>query len=87
MREVGVLVLVFVPLEVLIRTATPTVPRYPIWTGGCLDWLTEQLLASIFFTIAAILMLYLGIKIETKATVELDGMKGGNHDDTIDRSV
>jgi hypothetical protein len=78
MREVGVLVLIFMPLDVLFEWRSAKVFHYASWLNGWLDWLTPQLFSLIFFTPAAIVMLYLGIKLETKATVDL-AEEGDNH--------
>jgi hypothetical protein len=81
MREVGVLVLIFVPLDLMFEWKSTKVFHYTPCLNGWLDWLTPQLLSLIFFTVAAIVMLYLGIKVETEATVELEAEKGDNHND------
>src|ERR1700733_14288594 len=79
MREIGVLVLIFVPLDVMFEWKSGTVFRYPSYLGGWLDWLTPQRFNLIFFTAVAVVMLYLGIKIETAATVELEAEEGDDH--------
>lgn len=79
MREVGVLVLIFVPLDLMFEWKSTKVFHYASFLNGWLDWLTPQLFSLISFTVAAIVMLYLGIKLETKATVELEAKKGDNH--------
>jgi hypothetical protein len=79
MREIGVLVLIFVPLDLLLDWKSTAVFHYPPWLDGWLDWLTPQRLDLIIFTTIAIVMLYLGIKLETASTVGLDAEKGDNH--------
>ncbi len=72
MREVGVLVLVFVPLEVTFESKGTLSLRYPLWLHGTLNWLTPGRFAIVFFILVAVVMLYLGIKLETKATMEIE---------------
>ncbi len=72
MREVGVLVLVFLPLDVMFESKGTVLFRYPLWLHGTLNWLTPDLLAIVFFILVAVVMLYLGIKIETKATIAIE---------------
>ncbi|GAC1617799.1 MAG: hypothetical protein NVS9B13_04880 [Candidatus Acidiferrum sp.] len=55
--------------------------QYPSWMGGRLDWLTPQLSGMVFFIAVAISTLYLGIKIETEATVAIEAQKGNNQND------
>jgi hypothetical protein len=73
LREIGVLVFVFVPLNMLLESKTNFVLTYPVW----LSWLTlsPDHLVTLFFATAGILLLYYGIKIEAKAVEE-----GGNQD-------
>lgn len=70
LREVGVLILVFVPLDGILMTHGERPLHHPLWFDG----------AGVFLFIGlAIIMLYLGIKLETEATVALEAGKGGNH--------
>jgi hypothetical protein len=82
MREVGVLLLIFVPLDVIFEWKDVAVFRFPSSLIGWLSWLTPQRFSVLFFTLVAIAMLYLGIKFETEATVELEVEEG---DDDADR--
>ena len=79
LREIGVLVLVFVPLDVMLEWRFGYVFHYPLWVHGCLDWLTAERFFIFFPTLVAIVMLRLGIKLETEATVELEAEEGDNH--------
>jgi hypothetical protein len=66
MREVGVLVLIFVPLNAVFEF------------GGS-GWLTTHRISIVlFFTAVAIAMSYLGIRLETEPTVELEAKEGGD---------
>jgi hypothetical protein len=77
-REIGVLVLVFVPLDVLLQAKGLVDVRYPAWMDGNMDWCPVQDAVVISFLLVGVLMLYFGIKIETKATVELEATEGGS---------
>lgn len=67
LREIGVLVFVFFPLDILLESKT-NVTAYPriFWLG----WLSMQHWITIFFGVAGIALLYFGIKIEAKAISE-----------------
>jgi hypothetical protein len=77
-REIGVLILVFVPLDIWI-TPSPknSDPVYPCW----LAWahiLSVDHWRILLFAIGGLTVLYYGIKIESRATIAIDGQKGGN---------
>ncbi|MGP8157802.1 MAG: hypothetical protein ACLQMT_13190 [Candidatus Acidiferrales bacterium] len=72
MREIGVLLLVFVPLEVTFESKGTVLFHYPLWLYGTLNWLTPERFAIVFFILIAVVMLYFGIKLETKATMEIE---------------
>lgn len=79
MREIGVLVLIFVPLDVMLEWNQKVVFRYPAWLHGMLNWLTPEKFWVFFFIVVAVAMLYWGIKWETAATVELEAEEGDHH--------
>jgi hypothetical protein len=87
MREVGVLVLVFVPLDVMLDWNVRLVFHYPDWMHGYLNWITPERFFIFFSTIVAIVMLRLGIKLETEATVELEAERGDNHNADSDPAL
>ncbi len=57
MREVGVLVLIFVPLEVALESKGTVLFRYPFWLHGTLNWLTPERLTIVSFVLVAVVML------------------------------
>jgi hypothetical protein len=80
MRELGVLILIFVPLDLMLEwngIGRKNQYSYPAWVHGYLNWLTPQWFWIVFATVAAILLLYWGIKLETAATMKLEPEKGG----------
>jgi hypothetical protein len=76
-REVGVLILVFVPLDIWItpnsRTAEPVYPGWLTWAR----FLSVDHWRILLFAIGGLTVLYYGIKIESRATVNDDGEEGG----------
>jgi hypothetical protein len=87
MREVGVLLLIFVPLDVIFEWKSTAVFHFPSVLGGWLSWLTPQRFSVFFFTAVAVVMLYLGIKLETEATAELEAKEGDDHDADSDPAL
>jgi succinate dehydrogenase/fumarate reductase cytochrome b subunit len=73
-REIGVLTLVFVPLDMLLEPRIKDPAKYPDWMFW-LHWLRLQHWIEILFAFVGIVLLYYGIKIEAKAHLE----EGGNH--------
>jgi hypothetical protein len=72
LREIGVLVLVFVPLDLILEgkpQASFTYPHWMFWLG----WLSLEHWVVVFFGISGICLLYFGIKIEAKASLEEEG--------------
>jgi len=84
LREIGVLVLVFVPLDMLLREHTSGPSVHPSWMFW-LRWLSMSHWVELFFGAAGIFLLYYGIKIEAKAT-EAE-QKGDNQDGIPDATV
>jgi len=78
LREIGVLVLVFVPLDMLLRENVSGPVAHSSWMFW-LRWLSMSHWVELFFGAAGIFLLYFGIKIEAKAIEE--GQNGGNQDD------
>jgi uncharacterized integral membrane protein len=75
-REIGVLILVFVPLDVWVMPASKAVEvNYPSW----LAWayvLSVDHWRILFFAVGGLVVIYYGIKIESRAIVELSGREG-----------
>lgn len=84
MREIGVLILVFVPLDMILRTDTSDSFVYPSWMFW-LEWFSLSQWVEFFFGMAGIFLLYYGIKVEAKATLE--DSKGDDQDDVPDSTV
>ena len=84
LREIGVLVLVFVPLDMVLRERTSEPFVYPPWMFW-LRWLSISAWVELFFGAAGTFLLYYGIKIEARAIEE--EQKGDNQDDIPDSSV
>lgn len=74
-REIGVLVLVFVPLDIIVELHTGNVPAYPKWMSW-MSWLSPQHFLTSFFAVAGIILLSFGIAIEERASKE--EKEGGN---------
>ena len=70
--------LVFVPLDVMFEWKSTSVYQFPAGLAEWLHWLTQQLFSAVFFTIVAVAMLYLGIRMEAAATVALQAEEGGS---------
>lgn len=65
-REIGVLILVFVPLDVFFEPSPLYKMRYPSWVPSSLSvghWML------IFFAVAGLLLIYSGIKLEQRGIV------------------
>jgi hypothetical protein len=77
-REIGVLTLVLVPLDIWI-TPNPRAaePNYPHWLAWA-HLLTVDHWRILLFAIVGVIVLYYGIRIEAKATTVADGKEGGN---------
>jgi len=71
-REIGVLTLVFVPLDMLLEWRTQDKVVYPAWMFW-LRWLSIQHWVELLFAAIGILLLYYGIRIEEKALSEEGG--------------
>jgi succinate dehydrogenase/fumarate reductase cytochrome b subunit len=74
-REIGVLTLVFVPLDMLLEGRIQEPEVYPPWLFW-LRWMRLQHWIELVFAVLGVALLYYGIKIEAKA--ELENEKGGN---------
>jgi hypothetical protein len=75
LREIGVLVFVFVPLEMLLQSKGDLQMFYPSWMWW-MHWLPLPRLLTLFFASAGIILRYYGIKIEDETTIE--AAKGDN---------
>lgn len=73
-REIGVLTLVFVPLDMLLEGRFQEPPTYPDWMFW-LHWLKLQHWIEILFALVGVVLLYYGIKIEAKAESEQSAKK------------
>jgi hypothetical protein len=76
-REIGVLVLVFVPLDMLLGSQGLVPIHYPSWMFW-LRVLSPEHWTIIFFALAGIVLLYFGIKIESAAGAREKAEKGDN---------
>jgi hypothetical protein len=75
-REIGVLILVFVPLDVWI-TPRPNgrEPSYPGWLAWA-PLLSVDHWMTLLFTVGGLTMIYFGIKIESRSNLFPDGENG-----------
>jgi hypothetical protein len=75
-REIGVLTLVFVPLDMLLegKISNPETPNWVFW----LHWMRLQHWIETLFAVVGVALLYYGIKIEARAQLEQERVKGGN---------
>ena len=73
-REIGVLVLVFVPLDVIVGWHAEGALAYPPWMSW-MRWLSPQHFVTVFFALSGILLRSFGIVIEARA---LNEEKGGD---------
>ncbi|MGH9728365.1 MAG: hypothetical protein ACRD4V_07220 [Candidatus Acidiferrales bacterium] len=80
LREIGVLVFVFFPLDILLESKAYAAiyPQF-FW----LRWVSMQHWVTIFFAGSGIALLYFGIKIDAKTILE----EGGDHDDLPDAGI
>ena len=75
-REIGVLVLVFVPLDVIVGWHGEGALAYPPWMSW-MRWLSPQHFVTVFFALSGIVLLSFGIVIGSKA---LNEEKGGDRE-------
>jgi succinate dehydrogenase/fumarate reductase cytochrome b subunit len=73
-REIGVLTLVFVPLDMILESRIQDSASYPSWMFW-MCWLRRQEWIEILFAVLGIALLYYGIKIEAKAVSEEGGQQ------------
>src|SRR5271169_2122663 len=85
LRECGVLVLIFAPLDILLE-GRGTIDWHALcWGSFCISW---RHIALVFFAVAGIFLLYFGIKIEGEAELALKELhERGDQDDISDASV
>ncbi len=77
-REIGVLILVFVPLDVWITPPPSTrEPNYPTWLTWA-HFVSVDHWMMLVFTVGGLTMIYFGIKIESRSSLLEDGQKGDN---------
>jgi hypothetical protein len=84
LRECGVLVLIFAPLDILLEAKGTVDWQRFCWWRVCLSW---QHIALVFFAVVGIFLLYYGIRIEGEAELALKNWEKGDHDDISDGSV
>ena len=68
LRELGVLVLIFFPLDILLESKGSINWSNVCWGASCLS---GRYVVMVFFAIVGIVLLYLGIKIESEAKLAL----------------
>ena len=68
-REIGVLVLVFIPLNISFESKSLQELPYPEW----MHFLSLRNWGLIFFAISGVVLLVLGIKVESKAISQEGG--------------
>jgi hypothetical protein len=68
-REIGVLTLVFVPLDMLLESRIQEPETYPQWLFW-LRWMRLQHWIELVFAVLGLGLLYFGIRIEAKAELE-----------------
>jgi hypothetical protein len=77
-REIGVLILVFVPLDIWItpspRANGPILPHWLEWAG----YLSADHWRILLFAVGGLTVLHYGIKIEARASIEMEAQKGGD---------
>jgi hypothetical protein len=69
LREIGVLILVFVPLDTLLESRGDTKANYPQWMS-VIPHLSAQHFLTLLFALSGLGLLILGIVIEVKASKE-----------------
>ena len=70
LREIGVLLIVFVPLDVSLRDPTKSQQMIDSYYLPWLDHVGKQTVLVYFFAVFGLILLVLGIKIERDAEVE-----------------
>ena len=84
LRECGVLVLIFAPLDILLEAKGTIDWRLLCWQSICISW---RHVALVFFAVVGIFLLYYGIKIESEAELALNELEEGDQDDIRNASV
>ena len=84
LRECGVLVLIFAPLDILLEARGTVDWRLLCWLRVCISW---QHISLVFFAVVGIFLLYYGIEIEGEAELALKDLEKGDLDDIPDGSV
>jgi hypothetical protein len=84
LRECGVLLLIFAPLDILLE-ARGTMDWHQFCVGSfCVSW---RHITLVFFAAIGIFLLYFGIKIESEAELVLKALQEGGQNDISDASV
>jgi hypothetical protein len=78
LRECGVLVLIFAPLDILLEAKGTIVWPQLCRENLCISW---RYVSLIFFAVLGILLLYFGIRIESEAELALKEIQEGGPDD------
>jgi hypothetical protein len=84
LRECGVLVLIFAPLDILLEAKGTIEWRLLCWQSFCISW---RHVALVFFAVIGIFLLYYGIRIESEAELALKEFEEGDQNDIPDASV
>jgi hypothetical protein len=71
----GVLVSIFVPLNMMLESKSDMKMLYPIWMSSMGRFLSPQHGITIFFALAGVVLLHFGIRIEAKAKAEQRRLK------------
>src|SRR5262249_51144627 len=77
LRECGVLVLIFAPLDILLEAKGTIVWPQLCCEYFCVSW---RYISLVFFAVLGILLLYFGIRIESEAELRLKEMEEGGPD-------
>jgi hypothetical protein len=84
LRECGVLLLIFAPLDILLEAKGAVVWPQMCWGSICLSL---RYVVLVFFALVGILLLYYGIRIEGEAELALKELGKGGRNDISDAAV
>jgi hypothetical protein len=84
LRECGVLVLIFAPLDILLEAKGTVIWRQLRWGSFCLS---SRYIVLVFVPLIGVFLLHYGIRIEGEAELVLKELKEEGQDDISDASV